>query len=382
MSFVTATYRLQGSPSDAADRAEQLRLEQTVELPGAAVPEGFVRDEIVPEIVTIEAESEESHRIVLRFGAGTIADDAAQLLNVLFGNSSLQPDLTLIDLEVPPHLATVFGGPRYGISGLREMTGIRHRPLTCTALKPVGLSAAQLGLLCQTFAESGIDVIKDDHGLGDHHFCRFDERLDACLEAIERSAQRTGRAALYAPSLSGPPAKIERQLERCRERGVRIVLLAPMLTGPPLLHQIVESPAGLAVLAHPALAGIGRIEPPVLLGTLFRLLGADASIFPHDGGRFCYGATTCAAIARQLRDPLGPSRPAFPVPAGGMSVERVEEVVRFYGKETILLIGGSLYLAGPHLADRSRQFVEAVEEASRTLIEDPSATSRSAASDS
>jgi ribulose-bisphosphate carboxylase large chain len=123
----------------------------------------------------------------------------------------------------------------------------------------------------------------------------------------------------------------------------------------------------MAVLAHPALSGAARIEPHVLLGTLFRLFGADASIFPHMGGRFAYDAEGCAAIARALRDPLGGVRRAMPVPAGGMSVERVEEVVRFYGRDAMLLIGGSLYLAGSRLADRSRQFVEAVEEASRTL---------------
>ena len=377
MSSVTASYRLQGSEQDAEARAEQLRLEQTVELPGAAVPEGFVAEEIVPEIVSVEREGEHAHRIVLRFGAGTIADDAGQLLNVLFGNSSLQPDLSLVDVEVPPALGTVFGGPRFGIAGLRQMAGVTDRPLTCTALKPVGLSANQLGDLCETFAAAGIDVIKDDHGLGDHHFCRFEPRLEACLTAIERAAQRTGRRALYAPSLVGPPAKIERHLARCRDRGVQAVLIAPMFSGPNLMHQLVESPAGMAVLAHPALAGAGRIEPHVLLGTLFRLFGADASIFPHEGGRFSYDSKGCAAIARALREPLGSVRPSMPIPAGGMSVERAEEVVRFYGRDAMLLIGGSLYLDGSRLADRSRQFVEAVDEASRALDDGGSRLSHS-----
>jgi ribulose-bisphosphate carboxylase large chain len=372
MSAVTATYRLRAPEEHVGRRAEQLRLEQTVELPRAAVPEGFVSDEILPEIVSIDPEEPGRHRIVLRFSAASLADDVAQLLNVLFGNSSLQPDLSLIDLELSPSLTTVFGGPRFGVDGLRGLTGVRGRPLTATALKPVGLSPEELGTLCETFAVAGIDLIKDDHGLGDHHFCRFEERLESCLLAIERAAERTGRTAVYAPSLSGPPAKIERHLDLCRARGVRAVLIAPMLSGPPLLHQIVESPSGLAVIAHPAFAGAARIEPHVLLGTLFRLFGADASIFPHDGGRFSYGARTCAAIARQLRDPLGDLKPALPVPAGGMSVERAEEVVRFYGRDAMLLIGGSLYLAGSRLGERSRQFVEAVEAASHALGDAPS----------
>jgi ribulose-bisphosphate carboxylase large chain len=371
MSSVTATYRLH-APRDQVDaRAEALRLEQTVELPRGAVPEGFVSDEILPRLVSIESEDETHHRIALRFSAASLGDDAGQLLNVLFGNSSLQPDVALVDLDVAASAGTVYGGPRFGVSGLRELTGIRDRPLTSTALKPVGLSPAQLGSLCETFAVAGIDLIKDDHGLGDHHFCRFEERLDCCLAAIDRAAQRTGRAAVYAPSLAGPPAKIERHLDLCRARGVSAVLMTPMLCGAPLVHQLVESPAGLAVIAHPALAGATRIAPQVLLGTIFRLLGADASIFPHDGGRFAHDARSCAAIAKRLREPCGELRPALPVPAGGMSVERAEEVVRFYGRDAMLLIGGSLYMAGSRLEQRSRQFVDAVTEAAATLGDAP-----------
>jgi ribulose-bisphosphate carboxylase large chain len=39
--------------------------------------------------------------------------------------------------------------------------------------------------------------------------------------------------------------------------------------------------------------GAARITPPLLLGKLFRLFGADAMIFPHHGGRFGYSAATC-----------------------------------------------------------------------------------------
>ena len=46
-----------------------------------------------------------------------------------------------------------------------------------------------------------------------------------------------------------------------------------------------------------------------------------------------------------------------------MSVERVEEIVRFYGRDCMLLVGGSLYLAGAELLDRTRSFVEDVRRA-------------------
>jgi ribulose-bisphosphate carboxylase large chain len=115
-------------------------------------------------------------------------------------------------------------------------------------------------------------------------------------------------------------------------------------------------------MAHPALAGCGKLAPPLLIGTLFRLFGADAVIFPNHGGRFAYPAALCHAIAAAARAPWpsGAIKPALPVPAGGMSVERVGEIVREYGADTVLLIGGSLLIARERLAERSRAFVQAV----------------------
>jgi len=55
------------------------------------------------------------------------------------------------------------------------------------------------------------------------------------------------------------------------------------------------------------------------------------------------------------------------VPAGGMSVERVAEIVASYGEDTMLLVGGSLLAAGDRLPERTRAFVDAVADASVAL---------------
>src|SRR6185437_2827756 len=101
----------------------------------------------------------------------------------------------------------------------------------------------------------------------------------------------------------------------------------------------------MAFLAHPAMAGAARIAPPLLLGKLFRLLGADAVIFPHHGGRFGYSVATCGAIASAARAAWGQLAAMMPVPAGGMSLDRLGEILTFYGRDTMILIGGSLLVA-------------------------------------
>ena len=96
------------------------------------------------------------------------------------------------------------------------------------------------------------------------------------------------------------------------------------------------------------------------MGRLFRMLGADAVIYPHYAGRFAYPERLCRAIASECLAPWAGIRTAVPVPAGGMTVERVPELMQFYGPDAMLLIGGSLLRAGDALAERTREFVDAV----------------------
>lgn len=53
-------------------------------------------------------------------------------------------------------------------------------------------------------------------------------------------------------------------------------------------------------------------------------------------------------------------RACLPVPAGGMNVARVPEMLGLYGRDTMLLIGGALLAAGDGLFEHSREFVATV----------------------
>lgn len=358
---IRITYLVRAPAERIAERAEALMLEQAVELPRAiAMRDPWVAEHVLGELAEIRPAGRECYWVTIAQPLMTAAGDPAQLLNVLFGNSSLQPDVRLEDVVLPSSAFDWLPGPRVGIAGLREVAGVSGRPLLATALKPMGLRPAALAALAGTFARAGIDLIKDDHGLADHAACPFEARVEACLRAVDDAARDTGRRALYVPNLIGGPDRVMRQLAFAREAGARAVMVSPMVTGLPFLCQLAAIPEGLPIVAHPALAGILRMSAPVLLGKLFRWFGADAVIFPHAGGRFSYSVETCRAIAEALRAEHPRLRPAFPAPAGGIKVGRVVEPLEVYGPECILLIGGSLYEAGDALVERTRALVEQV----------------------
>jgi len=211
--------------------------------------------------------------------------------------------------------------------------------------------------LATRFARGGVDFIKDDHGLADQAFSPFAERVRACAASLRAVAAATGRLTQYVPSLSGDLDAMRRQAGVARDEGLRTVMLAPMIAGVASLRALARDFPDLAIFAHPALGGAARIAPELLIGKLFPWFGADAVVFPTYGGRFGYSRAACQTLAENARG-IGPG--AIPVPAGGMTLARVPEILDFYGPETMLLIGGSLLDAKQRLTEETANFVGAV----------------------
>jgi ribulose-bisphosphate carboxylase large chain len=358
MERLTATYHLRSRPEDIEARAVALATEQSLEMPLSALQEGWGVRDLLGQVEGIEPMGKNLFRVRIMLAVETTAGEAGQLLNMLFGNCALQEDVELADVELPPALLSAFSGPRFGIAGLRSLAGVQGRPLTCTALKPQGLSPEQLAGLAHTFALAGLDFVKDDHGLGNQRFAPFAQRVRAVNRAVERANRASGHRTRYVPNLQGSPKEVLEQARIAREEGIGAVMVEPMILGLPFFHELVGG-LGMPVLAHPAFAG-QRIAPPLLFGKLFRLFGADAVIYPNYGGRFSYSRQTCLELAANARKPWGDLRPALPVPAGGMSLERVGEMREAYGPDAMFLIGGALLSAGEGLLERSREFVERV----------------------
>lgn len=351
---------------DAAAKARGIAYEQTVELPESCVREEL-RDRIVGRVERVDPLERDRSRAVISYPIEAAGQELPQALNLIFGNISLQSGILVEDVEWPASWLKRFPGPRFGIEGLRGSCGVTRRgPLLCAALKPVGLSPAELAGLCSAFAAGGVDLVKDDHGLADQPDAPFRQRLESCQEAVERSNARSGGSTLYVPNVTGPAEELEERIELARRSGCRAVLISPLLVGPDVARRVATE-SGLALLAHPALSGAffdlrHGIAPEIFLGDLFRILGSDGVIYPNAGGRFPFSEETCLAIAERLRRPLGALRPAFPVLGGGIDVGKVPQWIDRYGFDTIFLIGGSLY-AQPDLVRATEALVTAVRSA-------------------
>lgn len=363
---IRAVYRLHVPPGEAGRLAEHIAFEQTVELPPALVGDE-VRRQVVARVESVNPDpvSDEHWLACLAYPAALASNQLSQLVNLLFGNVSMLPGIRLVDVDLPEALLSGFHGPAFGMDGLRRLTGVHGRPLLATALKPRGLSEEDLAGMAGAFARGGGDIVKDDQNLVDPDFESFKQRVVACQRAVEEANEATGRRCLYFPHLAAPAGELDRYAEFLHRLGVPGVLACPMVLGLDTARHLTRR-HGLVYMAHPALSGIYTgnvdqgIEPGVLLGTLFRLGGADISVFPNFGGRFAFARTECASIRERLQAPLGSIRPALPGPAGGMHFDNLPDMSADYGPNAVFLIGGSLLGHSPDLADGTRAFLDAI----------------------
>lgn len=365
----SAIYHLSGRESDARANAQDLCLEQTVELPDALVTDETLRANVFGRIETLSPIGQDLYAARISFASEIVGDELSQLVNVLFGNISIKPGIRLERVELSTTLAQKFRGPRFGKKGLRALLGIRERPLLCTALKPMGLAPRELAELAYQLARGGIDIIKDDHALANQNFAPFEERVARCTAAVARANQETGGTSVYAPNVTAPAPLIRERALFAKQHGAGALLLCPGISGLDAMRALADDDAiALPILSHPALQGSFVADPTsgishfCLFGQLNRLAGADAAIFPNAGGRFFFTKEDCRALADGCDTDMGHLAPILPTPAGGMTLERVPEMRAMYGRDVIFLIGAGLRSHSSDLVANCKYFRELAEK--------------------
>ena len=366
----SVTYLLTGSEDDARALAEVIKIEQSVEFPAHLVPDGDIRDQIMGRVEAFKPAGPGAYYATISYAVEIAGRELTQLLNVMWGTGSLLSNLKVDRVKLPDSLLAAYRGPRFGTQGFREVLQVWDRPLLCTAIKPMGLSPADLAEMAYRCALGGIDIIKDDHGITDLAFCPFEERVSKVAEAVDRANRQTGLHCVYAANITGPADRILERALFARKAGATALLISPALTGFDAMRMVADDDRiALPVLSHPAHTGHYVVSPThgfsyyAFYGQIQRLAGADASIYVNFGGRFQVTAEDCKWAARGCRDRMGHLRPILPLPGGGMTSERIPALLEMYGTDAIFLVGGGLHERGGDLVERARRVVQAVQRA-------------------
>lgn len=354
--------------SEARTRALEIALEQTVEIPRNVVPSGYVEDVILGKLESLAAAPAGRGGFIagISYSDDDTGGDFLQFLNILFGNSSIKPGIRVEGLDLSHGLEALCAGPAFGAAGLRARAGLAGGPVLMSAIKPVGLSTAQLARLAGQFAAGGMDYVKDDHGLVNQKTSPFEERVRACVDAVGDANGRTGNLCSFVPNITGTARHMFDRAHFARDAGAGGVMVAPSLAGFDVAHALAADPDfDIPVVSHPSFAGANVITPTTgfahdfYFGTLSRLMGVDAVVYPNFGGRFGFSREECVGIARACSAPLSHLKAILPAPGGGMTFQRVPEMLSAYGDDVMYLMGGAL-LQEPDLTEACRRLVAAV----------------------
>lgn len=365
------SYKIKANSYEEAKKiAFSIQVEQTVEFPYDFLPNDWFKDNIVGKLVSLDKIEDNGYLARISYLVELTSLEVTQFLNVVFGNSSLQPNIWVVDIELAPSLIKRFQGPRFGIDGLRAYLDVPKRAMLQAVIKPMGHSTSDLAKMCEAYAAGGVDVIKDDHGITNQIFSPFEERVKACVDAVNRGNEKSGRKTIYAANVSGDGEQTIERAYRAKELGASALMVAPGLVGFSMLNRLAtDDKLNLPIISHPAFSGgyvmngLSGIDFTIWFGLLNRIFGADMSIFVSYGGRFTFTPEQCKVVSNKLLDEKLLIKRACPAPGGGVTEARLPELMKLYGQDVMYLVGGDMFRRGNDLRANSAHFMEILQKA-------------------
>lgn len=289
--------------------------------------------------------------IQIAYPSINFSNDLPAILTTVFGKLSLDGEIKLLDLEFSEGLKRHFPGPKYGVEGIRQLTGVKNRPYVMSIFKGViGRDLTYLENQLREQALSGVDFIKDDEILFENELTPFEERIRTGRRVLESVFEETGHRALYAVNLSGKTFDLREKAKRAVELGADILLFNVFAYGLDVLQSLVEDrDIKIPFMAHPAVSGASTpsefygISNELLLGKLVRYAGADFSLFPSPYGSVALPKEEALGISQALTIKDDKIKATLPVPSAGIHPGLVPLLYQDFGLDSVINAGGGVH---------------------------------------
>ena len=257
--------------------------------------------------------------------------------------------LRLNDIRFPEELAKSFKGPKYGIKGVRDLTGVRDRPLVGTIIKP------KLGLVTKDHAEvayeawlGGCDVVKDDENLSSQRFNPFEDRVIQTLEARDRAESETGEKKVYLINVTAEMDEMKRRAEFVEDHGGRYMMIDILTTGWSSLQAMRDMDLKLKIHAHRAghaafTRNLQHGINMVVVARVARLIGVDQLHVGTAVGKMAETRDEVVANIKACKEPMYGIKPVLPVASGGLHPGMMTKLIEIFGKDTVIQAGGGIH---------------------------------------
>jgi len=279
-------------------------------------------------------------RITIAHPHGNFGARLPNLLSAVAGEGAFfAPGIPLVrldDIRFPDAYLARFEGPCFGVDGVRRQLQVFGRPILFGVIKP------NIGLPPEPFAElgyqgwlGGLDVAKDDEMLADPDWSPLAERAARLGEARRRAERVAGVPKGYLANITDEVDRLPALHDTAVAAGATMVMVNAMPVGLSGVRAL-RRHATVPVVTHfPLIAAMSRIAAhgvhSRVITRLQRIAGADVVIMPGLGGRMMTPEQEVLENVRACLEPMGPIRPALPVPGGSDSAATLEGVYRTLG---------------------------------------------------
>lgn len=306
--------------------------------------------EAPPVELTVQYESEcSSYFLQIAYPVDNFGASIPMMLTTLLGNdASTSSQVKLVDIQFPEQFLSHFHGPKFGIGGLRELSGEPERPLFLNMIKPCTGFTPEVGAkIFYETALGGPDFIKDDELLANPDFCPVKERVKLYNEASAAAYEKTGKETIYICNVTDSAAHIRQTVDEALEAGAKAIMVNFAAVGLDTLEYISPN-VPVPVMGHYAGAGmycegiVNGLSSHLLIGKLSRICGADLVMMNTPYGGYPLTHTEYIKTVQMLTLPLYHIKETMPICGGGVHPGMVPTFVHELGNDIVLAAGGAV----------------------------------------
>ena len=295
------------------------------------------------------------------FEKGNMPQILSSIAGNIFGMSALK-NLRLIDISFPEPIVKSFKGPKFGIKGIRKITGIKKRPLTGTIIKPkLGLNEKEHAKVAYDAWVGGLDIVKDDENLTSMKFNNFNKRVIESLKMRNKAEKETGETKIYMPNVTAETNEMLKRAGFVKANGGRYVMVDIITSGWAALQTLRNADLGLVIHAHRAgHAAFTRNEKHgismLAIAKIARLIGADQLHIGAIVGKMTGTRHEVKDIRENIENQIIPQKgthaleqkwhnikPSLAVCSGGLHPGGIPSLMRIMGNNIVMQFGGGCH---------------------------------------
>lgn len=282
------------------------------------------------------------------FEAGNMPQILSSLAGNIFGVKDVK-NLRFLDVRFPCSIVDSFKGPRFGIDGIRKLTGVKDRPFIGTIIKPkLGLDEKEHAAVAYQAWVGGMDIVKDDENLSSMRFNPFEERIKETLRLRDKAEKETGEKKIYMPNITAETREMLKRAEIVNAEGGEYVMVDILTSGWSALQTLRDEGPKLIIHAHRAGHAAVTRNPRhgismKVIAKVARLIGVDQIHIGTFGvGKMTGSPEEDLEYKRVLTEDMD-KKAVLSVASGGLHPGQVERLLKISGLDIVIQMGGGIH---------------------------------------